>query len=73
MESFTSENVAPELNRHLGTIIYKRRARDLFRKSFWAVCWRGDREAGPFPKGLAKLAAIQIEAEPCTKPKAVFE
>ena len=59
------------MNGHLGTVIYKRRARDLFRKTFWAVCWRDDREAGPFPKGLAKLAAIQIEAEECSKPRIV--
>jgi hypothetical protein len=34
--------------RHITQVIYRRDWRDLFRKSYWVVCWRCDYRDGPW-------------------------
>jgi hypothetical protein len=41
--------------RHNSILIYRRRLRDLFRKSFWLACVKCKLEQGPYDKGIARL------------------
>lgn len=50
---------------HIGTFHSRRRIRDLFCKSYWATCVRGDHTVGPLPRGLAKLEARRMEMDEC--------
>lgn len=47
--------------RHNTVVVYRRRAKDLFRKSYWVRCWRCDLRDGPFwDEGQAKDYADEL-------------
>lgn len=48
--------------RHGPCVIYRRRLRDLFTKSYWVYCWGCPKKWGPFPdKGFALVMSEAID------------
>jgi hypothetical protein len=41
-------NWVQRFGKHGGTVVYRRRFRDLFSMSFWVVCWGCEETWGPF-------------------------
>lgn len=49
--------------RHLATVVYTRRIRDLFRSRWWVRCFVCDMRLGPYPdRGFARLVEADLNA-----------
>lgn len=51
--------------RHLCAVVPKRRARDLFRKTYWSKCWRCGDERGPYLSEHVELQRELHETAEC--------
>ncbi len=56
--------------RHLPSVIYRRRLRDLLRKTYWVKCWHCDLNRGPFDRGFSYLVRVDQDFQPCPAPSA---
>lgn len=45
---------------HVPVIVYRRRARHLWRKTHWVMCWNCDLALGPFDVGFAKFVLADL-------------